>query len=295
MLESLFAPSIVRKLRHETTFLEKDLHILKKLYAYLEKEKAIVMGILHFAVKGPEVKELFTKLKQIDHLLVHEEEREERVEVRAIHELQELIGSGSTQGYTQILEELIQLMQAQQRIFTRLFALDAKLQKKKYKQASATRLAKEIRGCVQEQIALLKKHETLIHLLLGKVTQEKEKLKQLLTRTYGRAVGERAAVRILNSNLLTSGSELNNCFIMTSRLEKLIAQLHTKRGRDSFKVFFKKIGVKAQQQLIVFKITALPEGTVLAELPPPQPQRSGIVEQKLPQGTKINVLSVHKL
>lgn len=289
MLESLFGPKTVKELEQEKELLEKDLAIIKKTLLYLTENKSLCMGILKFSVKGEEVKQLLENLLDIEHLL---QEEERAIEIKSISFLEEALKAIADEDVQAELNSLLQMLQEQKAIWEEMLALDAELKQKKY--AIKPALVPRIRQLIEKQMQLLKTHEAITSKILGKVSEAEAKIKELLKQVYGRAVSKERAAEMKKELLLSSTDPLVPCFILTSRMSDLIENIETKR-KELINVFM-AVGAVRVEKIILFKIDESQDLSVLASCPPVQPQRiPGFIEQKLPGGTRIKIVTIYSL
>lgn len=289
MLESIFRPKTVKELEQEKELLEKDLAIIKKTLLYLTENKSLCIGILKFGVKGEEVKQLFENLLEIEHLL---QEEERTVEIKAISILQEALKAIADEDVREELNSLLQMLQEQKAIWEELLTLDAELKQKKY--AIKPALVPRIRQLIEKQMQLLTAHEAIINKIIGQISETEAKIKEMLKPVYGRAVSKERAGKMKDELVLSGTDQLVPCFIMTTKMSDLIDNFEA--TRKELISIFRAIGAVQVEKIVLFRIDESQDLNILADCPPPQPQKiSGIIEQKLPGRTRIKIGPVYSL
>jgi hypothetical protein len=274
-------------LEDEKELLAKDLAVIKSMLEYLDKSKNICTGILKFAVKEKDVKQILENLLEIGKTRQTEEGR---LELESIRILEEKLEQAIDEEVHEEISIMLQLLQEQKQNWEEIHALNQELKEKGYKIKPG--IVSKIREVIEKQTRLLKTHETVINKLLGKVTVSEKKIKKLLENVYARAVSSERADQMRQTLLLSDTPELKPCLILTTKVTELIDKNKRKELADAFS----KIGAVKVDKIIQFRIDEKQDLKILLETPPPQPQKeAGFIEQKLPGQLRIRIIDVYTL
>ena len=283
MLESIFQTKTIKELETARELLERDLAITKKAFLYLAENKNICVGILTFGVKGDDVKKLVENVLNIEHLL----QSGRTIEIKSIAVLENILKTSIDKNIRQELNSLLALLQEQKAIWEEMLALDAELKQKKY--AIKPMLVLKIRRLLEKQMQCLATNEPIINKITGNISESETKIKEIITRTYGRTVSKERADKMRDTLLLSETNQLVPCFILTSKLLNLIGSIETKR-KELINIF-KSVGTEQIERIILFEIDKSQDLSVLLECPAPKPQKvDGLIEQKFPGRTRIKII-----
>ena len=284
MFESLFSKKTAVLLEDGKELLEKDLVVIRRMLEYLGKCRNICTGILKFAVKEEDVRQVLENLLEI---CSAGQKEEEILELKSIHFLERKLGGAVDEEVRREISMVLGLLQEQKQAWEEMHALSMELREKRYriKQGQVPR----IRAVIEKQMSLLKAHETVISRLLGKLSESLEKISEMLSRVYGRAVSRERAAKMEKSLFLSDTESLVPCFILTSRISGLLENSAIKR--KELRDVFKAVGAVQVEKIVIFKLDESQDLSMLAGCPPPQPQKiAGLIEQKLPGSARIKII-----
>ncbi|MBD3304004.1 hypothetical protein GF343_02580 [Candidatus Woesearchaeota archaeon] len=289
MLKSLFSKKTLDLLEDEKELLAKDLAVIKSMLEYLDKSKNICIGILKFAVKEKDVKQILENLLETGRT---KQKEEGRLELESIRILEEKLEQALDEEVQEEISIMLQLLQEQKQSWEEMHALNQELKEKGYKIKPGT--VSKIREVIEKQTSLLKTHETVINKLLGKVTGAEGKIKEMLSKVYGRAVSKERVDKIEKSLILSETEQLVPCFILTTKISDLLETdvIKRKKLRDVFST----VGAVRIEKIVLFKLDESQDLSILAGCPPPQPQKTaGLIEQKLPGRIRVKIIAVYSL
>ncbi|RLE46172.1 hypothetical protein DRJ25_04590 [Candidatus Woesearchaeota archaeon] len=275
-------PDVSGIFAEEKELILSDLELIRNLFIFLDENAALLDSILNFKVEKQDVKSLFGKLKEIaDSLKI--------AELREREAFSDIIKTFNLKAKD--TEVFLALLKDQESLVKDIIELDLDLNKKKYSQDIINRKVGVIRNLVRRQKDILKKHENVISALLGRISEGKEKIERLLKETFGRVCSKRGIKDIRKSLILDASEELVPCFVLTSKIEGLIENIHEKKSKDKLISMFRNIGVRTVQGMVLFTIDPSQDISIFADIPPVQPQRvEGIIEKKLPGKTLIRIV-----